>query len=278
MRLGYNSNGFAHHRLEDALEILAGLGYRAVALTPDVHHLPPFETTGAELRALRRRLRALELAPVVETGARFLLDPRRKHRPNLLESEPGERARRLEFLVRCAELAAELEAGVVSVWSGVRPASTGPEEAWSLLVDGVGALCERAGALGVRVGFEPEPGMFVENLAEWERLRAALPHPALGLTLDVGHVPCTETVSPAEAIRAHAGELLNVHLDDVRGGVHEHLQVGEGELDWGEIARALGEAGFSGVASFELSRHSHAAPQAAREALARFSAYLPEAR
>ncbi|MDP9348265.1 MAG: sugar phosphate isomerase/epimerase, partial [Gemmatimonadota bacterium] len=171
---------------------------------------------------------------------------------------------------------AELEAGVVSIWAGARPEETDPEEGWMRLVEGVGALCRRAEALGVRVAFEPEPGMLVETLAEWERLRDAVAHPALGLTLDVGHVPCTEAIEPAEAIRRHGEELLNVHLDDVRGRVHEHLQVGEGELDWGSIARALREVRFPGVASFELSRHSHAAPQAAREALSRFSAHLRE--
>ena len=91
MFLGYNTNGFAHHRLHDALEIIAETGDRAVALTPDVHHLPPFESSAGEIAELRRRLERLDLAPVVETGARFVLDARRKHRPTLLE---GERAGR----------------------------------------------------------------------------------------------------------------------------------------------------------------------------------------
>lgn len=275
MLLGYNTNGFAHHRLDDALDLLAELGYRAVAITPDVNHLPPFETSPSELRRLRDRLAGLGMGCVVETGARFVLDPRRKHRPNLLEPYWAARRERLRFLERCAEIAAELGAGAVSVWAGVRPEETPEDEAWEHLADGVGKLCARAGALGVRVAFEPEPGMWVETLAQWERLRDAVASPHLGLTLDVGHVPCTEEISPAEAIRRHAGGLLNVHLDDVRGRVHEHLQVGEGELDWASVAAALLDTGFAGIAAFELSRHSHAAPQAAREALARFSSYLP---
>ena len=43
MFLGYNTNGFAHHRLEDAIAILAELGYRSIALTLDYHALNPFD-------------------------------------------------------------------------------------------------------------------------------------------------------------------------------------------------------------------------------------------
>jgi sugar phosphate isomerase/epimerase len=266
MLIGYNTNGFAHHALGDALEILAELGYRAVAITPDVHHLPPFATTPAQLRELRRRLEALALTPVIETGARYVLDPRRKHRPNLLDADPAGRARRSAFLVRCAEMAAGIGAGVVSVWSGQRPPETPGADADRYLVEGIASLCDAAAALGVRVAFEPEPGMWVETLAQWERLRDQVDHPALGLTLDTGHVPCTESVSPDEAIARFRADLVNVHLDDVRNRVHEHLQIGEGELDWPPILREL--APFPGVASVELSRHSHDAPRAAKAAMA----------
>ena len=43
LSFGYNTNGFAHHKLEDALEIIADCGYRGVALTLDNYHCNPLD-------------------------------------------------------------------------------------------------------------------------------------------------------------------------------------------------------------------------------------------
>jgi L-ribulose-5-phosphate 3-epimerase len=266
-RIGYNTNGFAHHRLEDALHVIAELGYRAVALTPDANHLPPEHTTDAELRMTRALLERLDLAVVVETGARYVLDPRRKHRPTLVDADAAGRERRLRFLERCARIAAALGADTISLWSGIPAAEVAHDDAWRYLAEGVTRLHELIAPLGVRIAFEPEPGMLVSSLADWERLRDATSMSAFGLALDVGHVPCTERISAGEAIRRYGAALRTVHLDDTRNGVHEHLQIGEGELDWPDIMRALADVHFAGIASVELSRHSHAAPEAARVAM-----------
>ena len=62
------------------------------------------------------------------------------------------------------------------------------------------------------------------------------------------------------------GRLVNVHIEDMRAGVHEHLQFGEGEMDFPPVIAALAEIRYDGVLSVELSRHSHEGPQAARRA------------
>jgi sugar phosphate isomerase/epimerase len=268
VRLGYNTNGFAHHRLEDALHVIAELGYRAVALTPDANHLPPDHTSDAQLRTTRALLDRLDLAVVVETGARYVLDPRKKHHPTLVDADATQRTRRLDFLVRCAQIAVALGGDTISLWSGIPAPDVSRDDAWRFLVDGVARLHERVTPLGVRIAFEPEPGMLVQSLADWERLRELTSLDDLRLALDVGHVPCTERISAGDAIRHYGASLGTVHLDDTRNGVHEHLQIGEGDLDWADIMRALDDVGFDGIASVELSRHSHAAPEAARAALA----------
>src|SRR5436190_4913460 len=114
MLLGYNTNGFAHHRLEDALAILAEMGYRSVALTLDHNALNPYDPDcPRQLAAVRPILRQTGMRCVIETGARFLLDPRHKHQPTLL-SPPVEAERRFDFLRRAVDLAAEMDADAVS--------------------------------------------------------------------------------------------------------------------------------------------------------------------
>lgn len=254
--LGYNTNGFAHHRLPDALSILSALGYRAVGLTIDVHHAP-LEST--DFRALGARMKELKLLPVVEAGARFYLDPQKKHRPALMDDREG---KRLGFLLACVEAAGDLGAPCVSLWSGAG-------HSWPRLVKGLARVCDAADANGIDVAFEPEPGMFVSTMAHFDELRRRLPHPRLCLTLDVGHVRCLESEAPDAVVDRYAPLLRNVHLDDHRRGVHEHLLFGDGEIDFPPLMAALRRAakGRDLPATVELSRHSHDAVATSKRAL-----------
>lgn len=263
----YNSNGFAFHRIDDAARMLADLGYDGLALTPDVHHLDPLHATPAEVAAFRRLCEDLGLGLVLETGARFVLDPRRKHRPSLLD-EPADAAVRLEFLQRCVDQAEALGAPIVTVWSGCGPEGTAEDVLQTRLVGGLRLLCEYAASRGVRIGFEPEPGMWIETAAQYARIRDAVDHPALGLTLDVGHCLATGEGSPDDVIRAHAQELLVLQLDDHRPGIHDHLMFGEGAVDFAAVAAAVAAVGFAGPLEVELSRHSALAAATAEASLA----------
>lgn len=269
MRFGYNTNGFAHHRLEDAIEILAELGYASVALTLDVHALNPYEPDLLGRAAeLRQRLERLNLRCVVETGARFLLDPRRKHQPTLLSARNRDRQRRLAFLQLAVDVAAELGADAVSFWSGTPDDPAPAAELWTRLEVGCVALAEYAAGKKVRLAFEPEPGMFIVAMERFAELRRRVDRPNFGLTLDVGHLHCLGEGPIATHIRHWAHCLWNVHIEDMRRGVHDHLMFGEGEIDFPPILQALREINYTGGVHVELSRHSHDAVRTARAALA----------
>lgn len=267
MRLGYNTNGLAHHDLLDAVALLAEIGYRSVAITIDHGALAPGDpATPAQLRRLRALLERHGMASVIETGARFLLDPRHKHEPTLVSPREEDRACRLAFYRHALACAAELHSQCVSLWSGRLKNPVDEAAAMSRLAAGLETLLADAQRFGIPIGFEPEPGMFIDSMAAFERLLARLDAPLLGLTLDIGHLHCQGEVPPEKYIRRFAARLVNVHIEDMRRGVHEHLMFGQGEIDFPPVIQSLAEMGYAGGVHVELSRHSHEGPEAAQRA------------
>ena len=267
IRLGYNTNGFAHHTLEEAAAILAEIGYESVAITLERELLDPPDTRGIA-KAVERLGRLIEqsgLSVTIETGSRFILDPRRKHQPTLISRSSEDRRRRIEFLKAAVDIAEAISAESVSLWSGSADDDATEDEVFERLTASLGEVLEHAASKDVRLSFEPEPGMFVDTMDRFARLHTKLAHPLLGLTLDLGHVHCLGDGNGAEHIRRWRDILWNVHIEDMRRGVHEHLMFGEGEMDFAAIFESLREIEYAGPVHVELSRHSHDAVNVARQ-------------
>ena len=266
MRLGFNTNGLAHHDLVEAIELLGEIGYQSVAITIDHGALNPFSDYGAQLKQVRSVLDRYHMRSVIETGARFLLDPRTKHEPTLMAAEKEKRQVRLDFLCRAIDIAAQLSSDCVSCWSGILREQLTEDEAVGRLVDGLEQVLEHADKRHVVIGFEPEPGMFIATMNDYQNLQTRLNAPLLKLTLDVGHLHCQGELPIAEHVLRWRERLVNVHIEDMRRGRHEHLMFGEGEMQFAPIIAALKQAEYQGGVHVELSRHSHEGPDAARKA------------
>ncbi|OEJ61692.1 xylose isomerase [Streptomyces agglomeratus] len=269
LRFGYGTNGLTDLRLDDALALLASLGYDGVGLTLDHMHLDPLAPgLAARTRHVGRRLSKLGLGVTIETGARYVLDPRRKHGPSLLDPDPAARAARAGLLLTAVRVAADLGARAVHCFSGVTPAGTPPDLAWQRLRESLGPVIEAAATAGVPLAVEPEPGHLLATLADFHHLRRALGDPSsLGLTLDIGHCQCLEPSSPADCVRDAAPWLRHVQIEDMRRGVHEHLPFGDGEIDFPPVLEALAATGYQGLTVVELPRHSHAGPELAARSI-----------
>ncbi len=67
--------------------------------------------------------------------------------------------------------------------------------------------------------------------------------------------------------------LWNIHIEDMRVGVHDHLMFGEGEVDFADVFAGLRAASYADGVYVELSRHSHDAVSTARKARAFLTRY-----
>lgn len=264
MQQGYNTNGFAFHKLEDALAIIAELGYECVALTLDVHHLNPHTSNAADVAKIAALLERLNLGCVVETGARYILDPRRKHRPTLLDDDSDAR---VWFLGRAAEIAQDLGATVVSYWSGARPENSSftDDALFDRLARHVEKLEETCRNRGVRAAIEPEPGMLLEKMEQYDKLAERLGFRP-GLTLDIGHLECMENAPEWEYLSTYRDVLYNLQLDDMLSGRHKHLFFGEGSVDFARTFQTLREIEYKGPGCVELSEASRVAVETAARA------------
>ncbi|WP_375410846.1 sugar phosphate isomerase/epimerase family protein, partial [uncultured Methylobacterium sp.] len=194
LRFAYNTNGAANHRLDDAIDLIAEAGYDGVALTLDIHHLDPFADGWVQhTERVASRLQRLGLGSVIETGARFLLDPRAKHEPTLVTADASARLRRVGFLMRAIDIAGILGSEAVSFWAGVPKTGVDHGSAKGWLREGLADVVAYAGEQGVVPCLEPEPGMLIETLDDF----AALDVPGLRLALDTGHCLVTQEREPA---------------------------------------------------------------------------------
>jgi len=266
MRIGYNTNGLAHHSLPAAIRLLASLGYQSVAITIDHAALNPYDKLhDRELDAIGQLLSEFNLHSVIETGARYLLDPMQKHEPTLVSPKSAGRPRRVELLRHAIDTAAALGSDCVSLWSGSLSDGDALEEGWHRLVESLQTVLDYADRKDIVLGFEPEPGMLIDTMDSFAELAERMDAPHLALTLDVGHLHCLDEGPIEEMIRRWSDRLVNVHIEDMRRSVHEHLMFGEGEIDFPPIFAALEEVQYEGGLHVELSRHSHDGPAAAQQ-------------
>ncbi|WP_030661918.1 sugar phosphate isomerase/epimerase family protein [Streptomyces cellulosae] len=266
LKFGYGTNGFTHHRLADVLVVLADLGYDGVALTLDHGHLDPYANDLPQrVTALGRQLARYNLDVTVETGAPYFLGPWGKHLPTLM-SDGAEK--RVDLLGRALRIAADLGSPTVHLCSGPAPDGLREQDAWKRLAAGVETVLETAEKYGVALAFEPEPYMFVDTVERCLHLaRLVGAHELFGITLDIGHAHCVEQRPVLDCVRQAAPMLRNVQIEDMRRGIHQHLEFGDGEIDFVSVLAALRELGHSGLVSVEIQGGSLDAPEVARRSI-----------
>ncbi len=266
MKIGYNTNGLAHHEPLEALSLLADNGYESVAITVDHYFLNPrSESRHQQIGQVQAFLQQRRISSVIETGARFLLDPKMKHYPTLMDPDEAQADRRIEYLKYCIDVAAQLKSDCVSIWSGRKPVGSSFSESLDRLARNLEPVLQHAEERGMDIGFEPEPDMLVDTTGRFERLLHLIDSPRLKMTMDIGHLFCLSEVPIVSYIEKWQSRIINVHIEDMMAGIHEHLMFGDGQIYFPPVIEALVRADYQHGLHVELPRHGHNAAEVVRQ-------------
>jgi protein FrlC len=254
-KLAYSTNAYTRFHLPEAIRRIAALGFDGLEILADAPHLLPEwgPKDHADVTAALRRSR-LGISNVNVNTAKFLdrLPPASPDfGPTFIDPDPKRRARRLAQVLDAVVQTAVLGGGVMCVCSGPRIPGLSDARARRLLLATLEPVAMLAEAKRVRVGIEYEPGFLVGDAPATLRLLADLKSPWFGVNLDLGHaVVCGE--DPARTIEAFGDRIWNCHIEDIRGTVHHHLVIGEGDIDFARIRRALDAIGYRRYLTLEL--------------------------
>ena len=119
-------------------------------------------------------------------------------------------------------------------------------------VEGLNEALGHAEALDVQLLVEPEPGLLIENVEQFNELAKRIESPMFGLNFDVGHFFCVNESLP-QAVEQLQTLTRHYHIEDIaQTRVHEHLIPGHGAIDFPSLLQAIKATSYEGWITVEL--------------------------
>ncbi len=266
MKFAFSTNAFRHFSLADAIRIVADAGYQGVEIMADVPHAFPLHLSPADVLDIRRTLDRCRIEISNINAFMHHADGDTYH-PSWIENDPALRAKRVDYTLRCIDLATELGARNLSTEPGGPLQELTRDEGLRLFREGLMQIEERARARNILVLIEPEPGLLIENSQQFLELFRELDPAVFGLNFDIGHFFCVGE-DPAARVKELQAATHHFHLEDIAASrEHHHLMLGEGAIDIPGVLDTIRETGFEGFVTVELYTYEDQPIEATRTAM-----------
>lgn len=265
MRFAFSSNAFRRYSLFETMKILTATGYEGIEIMADVPHAFPLHLSEKDVAEIRSALQDTGLQ-VANINAFMHHAEGDTYHPSWIEQDKSLRAKRVDYTLRCIDLAKRLGAFHISTEPGGPLQDMTREQGLELFLEGLRQVEQRAKDQGVRVLIEPEPDLLIENSSQFLDLFKVLDKEAFGLNFDVGHFYCVNE-DPVELIGKLKDYTYHYHLEDIASTrEHYHLKLGEGAIDLPAVLKRIDEIGYDGFVTVELYTYEDQAGEAAFDA------------
>lgn len=264
MIFGYSTNAFVKFPLSESLEKIADLGFEGVEIMGDRPHLYPPDFGAREIAELQAILRRRGLR-VTNINSFTLFAVGDTYLPSWIEPEAERRQIRIRHTRDSLRMAAALGCRNISVPPGGPLGELSRKAALARFHAGLEQVIPLAEELDVRVLVEPEPGLMLENTAEFREFIRDVRSPLVGINFDIGHFFCA-----GEDPRAAFEELFqwvgHMHIEDIAPDRrHRHLIAGQGAIAFRTVFEAMARLGYAHDISLELYPYVDMPEQAGRE-------------
>lgn len=247
---------FATSSVHELPDVAASLGYAWIELSPKDDFIPFFRHPRIDDAGVRRLKKVAADAGV---GIASIIPLHRWSGPSEDQRQAAVRSWR-----RSIQIAVDLGVEILNSELNGRPED--PETAEAMFLRSMDELLPVLEREGVRLVLEPHPDDFVEDGLDAVGLVRGLNREGVGFLYCTPHA-FHQGHGPTEIIEAAGDKVAYVHLADafdhrashglryitnppgnaVR--VHQHMEVGRGEVDHDEVFAALASVGFDGVVS-----------------------------
>jgi myo-inositol catabolism protein IolH len=265
--------------------LVSDLGYRYIELSPRDDFMPFFLHPRADRHVVAAFKQALSEADVEIAS---VLPLYRWSGP-----DEDERQAAVRYWKRAIEITVDLGVTVMNSEFNGRPSDPGRSEGqfWRSMEELL-PVFERE---GVRLVLEPHPDDFIEDGIAGVNMVRAINSDLVSFLYCAPHT--FHQGGDLAAVIRDAGPLLTqLHLADSfdhtgssglryivnppgsTARVHQHLDIGQGEVDWDRFFRTLDEVGFDGIATVCVFAWEERAQDSARYNLSQVNQYLEKVR
>jgi sugar phosphate isomerase/epimerase len=244
MKLAFSTNAFKRYSLEDAITMIAEVGYEGLELLCDSPHAYPPTFQEKEINSFKDHIAKFKLQ-ISNLNAFTLYSISDVYHPSWIEEDKASRELRIIHTINCIKLAKKI---------GAKNLSTEPG----------GPISERK--RNIKILIEPEPDLLIENSNQFLNLIKNLNTTHVRLNFDIGHFYCVGE-DPAEIIYKLCEYIEHFHLADIATNrIHNHLIPGEGSINFRSVLKTIESIGYKGFVTVELYPYQHNPKEAAKRA------------
>ena len=237
--------------LYGAMKLFKELGFNGIEIrcAPD-GHIDTSTITLEEIYKIKRWSKDLDLKIACLT-------------PYFRDFVTSAREKELAEMKRVIEIAHELECPNVRALGGFLPAPKGcsASQIWKATVEALRELGAFAQPLGVQLCIETHDGSLTLTAHQVRQMVDDIDMENVGILFDFSWIHWAGEESPEEAVTLCMPKIFHCHCKDWQInrtiGERQVRLMGEGNIPWKRVFRALQEAGYAGYLSDEYEKYWH---------------------